>query len=107
MLKSMIFGAIAAIACVGAANAEPVVQVADGEQAIPVRYADLNFANDEDARAMLSRLRYAAYTVCDPNEVERQAPNYRREERACRSQALENALLRLDAPQVTAVHQRR
>ena len=107
MLKSMIFGAIAAVACVGAASAEPIVQVADGERAIPVRYADLNFSSDQDARAMLSRLRYAAYTVCDPNEVERQAPDYRRQERACRSEALEDALLRLDAPQVTAVHQRR
>lgn len=107
MHKSMIFGAIAALACVGAANAEPLVQVADGERAIPVRYADLDFSDQEDARAMLSRLRYAAYTVCDPNEVERQAPDYRREERACRSDALEDALLRLDAPQVTAAHQRR
>jgi UrcA family protein len=107
MLKSMIFGVIAAVACVGVASADPVVQVTDGERAIPVRYADLNLSSNEDARAMLSRLRYAAYSVCDPNQIERQAPEYRRQERACRNAALEDALLRLDAREVTAMHQRR
>jgi UrcA family protein len=101
----MIIGVFAAALCATAASAEPVVEVRTSDRAIAVQYADLDLTRTEDARAMVSRLRYAAYVACEDQSVLQRVSTLERSERTCRTTAVEDALVRLDQAQVTASYE--
>ena len=66
-----------------------------------VRYSDLNLANPEGARAMLTRIRRAARQVCEPQpETAFEYLDWRN----CVAKATDGAVSRLDAPMVTAAY---
>lgn len=109
MLKSLITGAFVAVVCVAApAQAEPQqVHVSSEARSIPVRYADLNLEQRQDAADMLSRIRYAALRACDDADIIRLGPAGRRATMECRSAAVEDAVQRVDAPQLTLLNETR
>jgi UrcA family protein len=66
-----------------------------------VRYGDLNLANPDGARAVLTRIKHAARQVCEP------APESALEYddwRKCMAKATDGAVARLNAPMVTAAY---
>lgn len=66
-----------------------------------VRYGDLNLANAEGAKAMLTRIKHAARQVCQP------APEFALDYadwRNCVSKATDGAVSSLNAPMVTAAY---
>ena len=66
-----------------------------------VRYADLNLASPEGAKAMLTRIDHAARRVCEPKSES--AVDYA-DWRNCISKATAGAVSRLNAPMVTAAY---
>lgn len=66
-----------------------------------VRYGDLDLANREGAKAMLTRIKHAARQVCaPPPESALEYPDWR----DCISKATGGAVSRLNAPMVTAAY---
>jgi UrcA family protein len=67
-----------------------------------VTYGDLNLESPEGAKALYSRLRYAAREVCSPFESKELS---RRDMwQACVSGALESAVAKINKPLVSALH---
>jgi UrcA family protein len=67
-----------------------------------VTYGDLNLESQEGAKALYSRLRFAAQEVCFPfesRELSRQGAW-----RACFNEALESAVANINKPLVSALH---
>ena len=66
-----------------------------------VRYGDLNLANADGAKAMLTRIKHAARQVCEPApETALDYPDWRK----CVAKATDGAVSRLNAPMVTAAY---
>ena len=66
-----------------------------------MRYSDLNLANPEGAKAMLTRIKHAARQVCEPApESALEYPDWRN----CVAKATDGAVSRLNAPMVTAAY---
>ena len=66
-----------------------------------VRYGDLNLANPEGAKAMLTRIKHAARQVCEPApESALEYPDWRN----CVAKATDGAVSSLNAPMVTAAY---
>jgi UrcA family protein len=100
MTKTVLTTVIAAVLATSAGSAL-ASHVADPQTvSTVVRYGDLNLENPEGARTLLSRIRSAARTVCEPepssNLVEID------EWRGCLANATEGAVARVNAPMVTA-----
>ena len=66
-----------------------------------VRYGDLDLANAEGAKAMLTRIKHAARQVCQP--APESALDYA-DWRNCVSKATDRAVSSLNAPMVTAAY---
>lgn len=66
-----------------------------------VSYADLNLANSQDAKVMVSRIEHAARQVCEPRPASfAEYPDWR----SCISKATSGAISSLNAPMVTAAY---
>lgn len=94
-------------ACVfafGAASA--LAQPNDGEaRAVPVRYADLDLSQTEDAQSLLSRLRYAAMRACAAEMQNQEGPAARRAIAECRDSAVAAAVAQIGETELTRLHQ--
>jgi UrcA family protein len=69
-----------------------------------IRYGDLDLSRDADARRLYSRIRGAARQVCP--SVEERALAHRLQARDCIRAAISDAVHRVDAPLLTAIHER-
>ena len=78
-----------------------------GAQAVPVRFADLDLSQPQDAAALLSRLQVATARACSASEIPRPAPSALRAIEACRAEAMDAAVARINAPELTRLHQAR
>ena len=105
MTKSILITVIAAVMATGAGSA-PASHVADSQTvSTVVRYGDLNLEKPEDAKTLLSRIKSAARTVCEPepssNLVEID------EWRGCVADATSEAVAHVHSPMVTAAYRGR
>jgi UrcA family protein len=94
--------ALGLTAWVGAANA--VTGPTASGQSMRVAYGDLDLSHAAGADALYARLRYAAAQVCNPSdtmELRTLVSN-----RACAARALDDAVVAINAPTLTAVHTR-
>lgn len=67
-----------------------------------VRYADLNLAREADARVLYARIQAAARQVCP--ELSPRSAAGRTNAIACRRTAVDNAVARVNAPVLSALH---
>jgi UrcA family protein len=76
----------------------------DSARFVSVRYGQLDLSRTEDAELMLDRLQRAAVAAC---QVPLADASVRRAIEACEAEALEDAVARLNEPEVTRVYQGR
>lgn len=79
----------------------------DQAHAVPVRFADLDLSQPQDAAALLSRLQVATARACSASEIPRPAPSALRAIEECRAEAMDAAVARINAPELTRLHQAR
>lgn len=79
----------------------------DRVRAVPVRYADLDLSRTDGASALMSRLRRAATTACEPVQPPRLGPAARRAVERCRTEALNAAVAEVDEPVFTRLYEER
>jgi UrcA family protein len=103
-LPSMIAAALVAIAC--AANAGTAQASEPGQPPLTkkVAYGDLNLNNEQDAKVLYHRLRFAAREVCTP--FESGELDLRRIWQTCVDHAVASAVAQINRPMVTIVHNR-
>ncbi|MBI1187773.1 MAG: UrcA family protein [Alphaproteobacteria bacterium] len=87
-----------------AAFADPWV-APNERHAVPVTYEDLDLSRADDAAALVERLHSATQRACALRELAHQGPAARRAVRACRDDALQVAIERINEPEVTRVYQ--
>jgi UrcA family protein len=87
---------------VGSANAAN--SLAAPAQSMRVAFADLDLSHAAGVDALYARLRHAAAEVCNPADTLelRALVSYR----ACAARALDDAVVAVNAPKLTAVHSR-
>ncbi len=73
------------------------------EKSATVRFADLNLESPEGARALYSRIRSAAASLCG-EQFSLWDGNRSREWKDCYRTTIERAVVRLNRPALTAVH---
>lgn len=103
-MRTILLAATLTLAVLPTITPASATERTDPGQSLDVTYSDLNLANPAGADAMLKRIRHAAAKVCGG------APSAGsllelRQYRACVRTAVEEAVRRLDAPLVTALHQ--
>ena len=100
-MKIAAFTCAAIIAIPSLALAAP--QLPKAAPATAIRYADLNLATPAGAAAMLQRIRRAAVDVCTTSPGQNGTDIYAIEGfEACYAQTVQRAVLKLNAPLVTA-----
>jgi UrcA family protein len=86
------------------AFADPWVAPAE-RHAVPVTYQDLDLSSAEDAAILIARLHSATQRACELRQLSHQGPTARRAVRACRDDALQVAIQRINEPEVTRLYQ--
>ena len=91
----------------GTALAQPVTAaeatpVSASTVSYPVRYSDLDISTTKGAKTLYLRIRYAAETLC-----ESAATWGKKEGEACVTKAINDAVARVNAPQLTQYNQLR
>jgi UrcA family protein len=103
-MKRLVVAAVMALAMGSGAAAFADEGRADDARAVPVRYADLNLSQSDDAATLLERLRLATTRACEVREVAHPVARTQRGIEACRQAALAEAVAKLDAPMVTQLY---
>jgi UrcA family protein len=103
-LRSMIATALLAITCFAGTGAALAWDHSEEALTKKVTYGDLNLDNEQDAKALYNRIRFAAKEVCFPLES-LDLPR-RIAWKACVDHAVTAAVEQVNRPMVTAVHNR-
>jgi UrcA family protein len=80
-------------------HAAPTVDTASG---IRVRFSDLDLSKPQDVATLYKRLRWAAWTVCEPNSSAHLESKSRFDR--CVEQTTEDAIDQVNRPELTAFH---
>jgi UrcA family protein len=112
MFRSIGFSVVAALGLIAATQsalaASPVKRVEI--KRVTVTYGDLDLSARADARLLLTRLEKAAYKACGGDarlhpDYNLMWPHIKRTYEACRADAVSRAVVTVDEPLLTEVHQ--
>lgn len=107
MKRLMLAASLALALGVLPATADPVETAQGPAEAVPVAFADLDLTRAEDAAALMSRLQVATARACSASAVPRPSPATLRAIDACRAEAMDAAVARINAPELTRLHDAR
>jgi len=107
MIKSLFIVFFSAASVIAAPALAQTAHHDGAARAMPVRYADLDLRQTEDAAALLSRLHQAASASCAPDQTAQANPRMRRAIDRCRDDAVASAVARIDREELTRLHARR
>lgn len=102
LLLMWVAGALAASAALADSRSGP--RTIDPHP-ITVRFADLNLATPEGARALYGRIREAARQACGP-KFAFWYPRIEEKWNACYEETVESAVKQVDRPMLTVLHER-
>ena len=101
---ALLFGALGASPALADQVATTGAETSAQERLIVVQHGDLDLSQQDDAAALLSRLRYAAMRACEVSAIERPGASLRRQIRQCQDAALGEAVAETNAPAVAQLY---